>query len=33
LDLSGGEVRYTAAISLTEKTARSIEREKKRVKT
>ena len=28
LDLSGGGVRYTAAISLTEKTARAIEREK-----
>jgi hypothetical protein len=29
LDLSGGGVRYTAVISLTEKTARAIEREKK----
>ena len=35
LDLSGGGIRYTAAISLTEKTARVIEREKgkKKVKT
>lgn len=32
LDLSGGGFRYTAVISLTEKTARAIEREKKRVK-
>ena len=28
LDLSEGGIRYTAAISLTEKTARAIEREK-----
>ena len=28
LDLSKGGIRYTAAISLTEKTARAIEREK-----
>jgi len=32
LDLSGGGVRYTAAISLTEKTARAIEREKRKKK-
>ena len=32
LDLSGGGVRYTAAISLTEKTARAIEREKREKK-
>ena len=32
LDLSGGGVRYTAAISLTEKTAKAIEREKREKK-